>query len=68
MLTLDAKEMGYVTRAARIPSPAGGTRVIGMGYVRKEAYAPGSTLQWTHGTATVTQFPKPQATASADAN
>jgi folate-binding Fe-S cluster repair protein YgfZ len=65
VLTLDGKELGYVTRAAKIPAAAGssGTRVIGMGYVRKEAYAPGRTLQWTHGTAMVAQFPEPQATA-----
>src|SRR6266403_1923887 len=44
------KEIGYVTRAARVWDP---TRIIGMGYARKEANAPGSVLQWTGGTATV---------------
>jgi aminomethyltransferase len=70
VLTLDGKEIGTVTRAAKIPAQGGssGTRVIGMGYVRKEAYTLGSVLQWSHGTATVAQFPEPQATAAADAN
>jgi aminomethyltransferase len=56
-LTLDGKEVGYVTRAAKIPLGATGeaTQVIGMGYARKEANAAGTTLQWAHGTATVTQ-------------
>jgi folate-binding protein YgfZ len=53
-LTVDGKEVGYVTRLAKIPDP---TRVIGMGYVRKEAGAIGSTLQWADGTATVVPFP-----------
>src|SRR6266702_2986385 len=54
VLTVDGKEVGYVTRAARIWDPS---RVIGMGYVRREASAVGSTLQWAQGTATVAQFP-----------
>jgi folate-binding protein YgfZ len=49
-LTLDGKEVGYVTRAARIPEPQG---VLGMGYIRKEGSAVGSKLQWASGTATV---------------
>src|SRR5207245_6971348 len=49
-LTVDGKEAGYVTRAVRIWDPS---RVIGMGYVRREASAVGSTLQWAEGTATV---------------
>jgi folate-binding protein YgfZ len=48
-LTVDSKEAGYVTRAARIWEPV---RIIGMGYLRREA---GSTLEWSGGTATVTQ-------------
>jgi folate-binding protein YgfZ len=51
LLTLGGKEVGYVTRAARIWDPS---RIIGMGYVRKEA-APGTVLQWARGTATVTE-------------
>src|SRR5467141_2676411 len=43
-LTVEGKEVGNVTRAARIWDP---TRIIGMGYARKEANAPGSVLQWT---------------------
>jgi folate-binding protein YgfZ len=59
-LTMDAatsggREAGYVTRAARIWDP---TRVIGMGYVRKEAEAPGTTLLWDGGTATVIRPPQ----------
>src|SRR5215472_3173323 len=49
----DGKEAGYVTRAARVWDPP---RVIGMGYVRKEAEAPGTTLQWAGGSATVIQL------------
>ena len=54
VLTVDGKEVGYVTRAAKVWDPP---RVIGMGYVRREASAVGSTLQWAEGTATVAQFP-----------
>jgi len=50
LLTQDGKEVGHVTRAARIWDP---TRAIGMGYSRKEATAPGTVLQWESGTATV---------------
>ncbi len=49
-LTVDGKEVGYVTRAARIWDPP---RIIGMGYARREAAAPGSALHWANGTATV---------------
>ena len=52
-LMLGGKEVGYVTRAARIWDP---TRIIGMGYARKEAAAPGTVLQWAGGTATVVPF------------
>jgi folate-binding protein YgfZ len=52
-LTLDGKEVGYVTRAARIPEPPG---IIGMGYIRKEGSAAGNKLEWASGTATVAQF------------
>jgi len=54
VLTVDGKEVGYVTRAARIWDPS---RVIGMGYVRREASVVGSTLHWAQGSATVAQFP-----------
>jgi len=50
VLMLEGKEVGHVTRAARIWDP---TRIIGMGYVRKEANAPGTVLQWSGGTATI---------------
>jgi folate-binding protein YgfZ len=53
-LTMDGKEVGYVTRAAQVPEPPG---VVGMGYVRKEGSAVGSALQWTGGAATVAQSP-----------
>ena len=48
LLNLDGKEVGYVTRAARNWDPP---RIIGMGYARKEASAPGTSLQWTGGSA-----------------
>ena len=51
-VTLDGKEVGYVTRAARAWD-SNPPRVIGMGYVRKEANAPGTVLQWSGGTAAV---------------
>ena len=54
VLTVDGKEVGAVTRAARSWDPP---RVIGMGYVRKEANAPGTLLHWANGMATVTNFP-----------
>ena len=53
-LTLDGKEVGYVTRAARTwdsDSPC----TLGMAYVRKEASAAGTVLQWSGGTATITK-------------
>src|SRR5712692_2408093 len=52
LLTLDGKEVGYVTRAARTWDPP---RILGMGYVRKEATAPGTALQCASATATVTK-------------
>jgi folate-binding protein YgfZ len=52
LLTQDGKEVGYVTRAARIWDP---THVIGMGYSRKEAAASGTVLQCAGGTATVAE-------------
>jgi folate-binding protein YgfZ len=53
-ITLDGKEVGYVTRAAKawdLDSP----RTLGMAYVRKEAAAPGTVLQWSGGIATITK-------------
>jgi folate-binding protein YgfZ len=52
-LTLDGKEMGYITRAAQVLEPP---RTLGMGYVRKEGSAVGIILQWAGGTATVVRF------------
>ena len=54
LTTADGKEAGYVTRAARVWDPP---RIIGMGYVRKEAEASGTALHWSKGTATVTPLP-----------
>jgi len=51
-LTLDGNEVGYVTRAARTWEPP---RILGMAYVRKEAIAAETVLQWAAGTATVTK-------------
>ena len=53
-LTLDGKEVGYITRAAEVLEPP---RILGMGYVRKEGSAIGTILQWEGGTATVARFP-----------
>ena len=55
LTTPDGNEAGYVTRAARIWDPE---RIIGMSYVRKEAEAPGTTLQWSGGTAEIIQLPE----------
>ena len=52
-LTLDAKEVGFVTRAAKIWDPP---RVIAMAYARKQAQAPGTTLHSPNGPATVVRF------------
>jgi folate-binding protein YgfZ len=51
-LTLDGKEVGYVTRAAKAWD-SDPPRVLGMAYVRKEAATPGTILQWATGAATV---------------
>lgn len=50
----DGKEVGSVTRAARVWAPP---RIIGMGYVRKDAEAPGTELYWSGGTATIIRLP-----------
>ena len=50
VLTVDDKEVGYVTRAANTWDPPA---MIGMGYVRREASAPGTRLHWANGAATV---------------
>jgi folate-binding protein YgfZ len=52
ILTVEGKEAGYVTRAARIWEPA---RIIGMGYLRREAAGPGCCLQWSGGKAIVAE-------------
>lgn len=54
VLTLDGKEVGFVTRAAQSWYPP---RIIGMGYVRKEGQAEGSKLQCESGTATLMPLP-----------
>jgi folate-binding protein YgfZ len=53
-LTVGGKEVGFVTRAA-IPSSL--SHAIGMGYVRKDHNAAGSTLNWSGGTAVISKFP-----------
>ena len=50
----DGKEVGSVTRAARVGDPP---RIIGMGYVRSEADALGANLHWPGGTATIIRLP-----------
>jgi aminomethyltransferase len=54
-LTVDGKEVGFVTRAA-VPSFL--SYAIGMGYVRKDHNALGSKLNWSEGTAVVSKFPE----------
>jgi folate-binding protein YgfZ len=53
-LLANGKEAGFVTRAAF--SYALG-RPIGMGYVRREHFAPGSRLAWAGGAAEVIELP-----------
>jgi folate-binding protein YgfZ len=52
-LTVDGKEVGFVTRAA-VPSFL--SHAIGMGYVRKDHNALGSELNWSGGKAIVSKF------------
>jgi folate-binding protein YgfZ len=54
-LTVDEKEVGFVTRAAMLHSLGS---PIGMGYVRKENNFPRSELHWAGGTARVSEFPE----------
>jgi folate-binding protein YgfZ len=62
-LSLNGKEVGHVTRAAKIWDPP---RVIGMGYLRKEGNDSEIVLQWAGGTAKVAHFPEAvQSTAGA---
>jgi aminomethyltransferase len=51
-LMMEGKEVGFVTRAAKVWDAAP-PRILGMGYVRKEGSATGTTLPWEGGTATV---------------
>jgi len=53
-LSVDGKEVGFVTRAA-LPSFL--SHAIGMGYVRRDHNTPGSRLIWSGGTAVVSKFP-----------
>jgi folate-binding protein YgfZ len=54
-LTVDDKPAGFVTRAAQSWIPPG---ILGMGYLGKESRSPGTTLQWSGGTATVVETRK----------
>jgi folate-binding protein YgfZ len=54
ILTVEGKEVGSVTRSATPPLLK---FAIGMGYVRKEANARGTTLEFLNGAATISQFP-----------
>jgi folate-binding protein YgfZ len=54
-LTVDDKTAGFVTRAAQSWFPPG---ILGMGYLGKESRSPGTTLQWSGGTATVVESRK----------
>jgi len=50
MLMLEVKDVGAVTRAAHIWDP---DIILGMGYVRREALTPGTTLKWEKGSCEV---------------
>ena len=50
------KDVGEVTSSARIPFPAGG-RTVALGYVRREAAAPGTPVQIGEQSATVREVP-----------
>ncbi|MGB8888208.1 MAG: glycine cleavage T C-terminal barrel domain-containing protein [Candidatus Korobacteraceae bacterium] len=50
------KEMGEITSAARIPFPAG-ERTLALGYLRREAAAPGTTVDINGQSATVATLP-----------
>jgi folate-binding protein YgfZ len=63
-LTVDGKEVGFVTRAA---DPSFLAHAIGMGYVRKDYNALGSKLNWAGGTAAVSKFPEALAAEAAAA-
>jgi folate-binding protein YgfZ len=52
-LLFDGKEAGHVTGAAFSPRLG---HAVGMGYVRREANAPGSQLTWPGGTARVIEL------------
>lgn len=54
-LTVDDQPAGFVTRAARSWFPPG---ILGMAYLGKESRSPGTTLQWSGGTATVVESRK----------
>jgi len=51
-LMMEGKEVGIVTRAAEAWD-SDPPRILGMGYVRKEGNATGTTLEWAAGKATV---------------
>jgi folate-binding protein YgfZ len=53
-LLFEGKEAGHVTRAAFSP---GLGRAIGMGYLRREANAPGTQVEWAGGSAKAIEFP-----------
>jgi len=53
-LFADGKDAGHVTSAAHSPALS---RIIGMGYVRREYHSPGSRLEWAGGEAEVVALP-----------
>jgi len=50
LMMMEGKDVGAVTRAARIWDP---DLILGMGYVRREALTPGTTLKWAKGSCEV---------------
>ena len=55
---LQGKEIGEITSAASLPTP-GGTRLVALGYVRREAGTPGQELEIGSTRATVCNLPFP---------
>jgi folate-binding protein YgfZ len=55
-LQLEGKDIGEITSVASLPT-TNGERVVALGYIRREAAAPGNVLQAGEGRATVAELP-----------
>lgn len=59
-LQADGKEVGEITSVARVPTVNGGSeRVLGLGYIRKEALEGGAKIQYAGGEAQPETIPFP---------